>query len=125
MRTALRINRFDHLRPDEQEWVVRTFHNKGWKLPSDLEVCEPEEELTLEKAIKDYFKADEKHRRERNTFAVVRLLEHFGKDCPMADINVSRIKKYRLARLEKVKNATVNREIAVLSATGILFAMTV
>jgi integrase len=115
VRTALRINRFDHLKPDEQEWVVRTFQNKGWKLPPDLAVCEPEEELTLEKATKDYLQADEKHRRERNIFAVVHLLEHFGKDRPLADINVSKIKKYRQARLEKVKNATVNREIAVLS----------
>lgn len=118
VRTALRINRFDHLRPEEQEFVVRTFQNKGWKLPPDLAICEPEEELTLEKAMKDYLHADEKHRRERNIFATVRLLEYFGKDCPLADINVLRIKKYRLARLEKVKNATVNREIAVLS--GIL-----
>ena len=84
VRTALRINRFDHLKPDEQECVVRTFQNKGWKLPPDLAVCEPEEELTLEKATKDYLQADEKHRRERNIFAVVRLLEHFGKDCPLA-----------------------------------------
>lgn len=115
VRTALRINRFDHLRPEEQEFVVRTFQNKGWKLPPDLAICEPEEELTLEKAMKDYLHADVKHRRERNIFATVRLLEYFGKDFPLAEINVSRIKKYRLARLEKVKNATVNREIAVLS----------
>ena len=94
---------------------MRTFQNKGWRLPPDLAVSEPEEVLTLEKAIKEYLQADEKHRRERNIFAVVRLLEHFGKDCPLANINVSRIKKYRLARLEKVKNATVNREVAVLS----------
>ena len=39
VRTALRINRFDHLKPDEQEWVVRTFQNHGWKLPPDLAVC--------------------------------------------------------------------------------------
>jgi integrase len=117
VRTALRINRFDHLKPDEQEWVVRTFQNKGWRLPPDLAVDEPAEELTLERAIKDYLQADEKHRRERNIFAVVRLLEHFGKDCPLAEINVSKIKKYRQARLEKVKNATVNRELAVLSGT--------
>ena len=115
VRTALRINRFDHLKPDEQEFIVRTFQNKGWKLPPDLAVSEPEEELTLEKAIKDYLQADEKHRRERNIFAVVRLLEHFGKDCPLVDIKVPQIKKYRQARLEKVKNATVNREVAVLS----------
>jgi integrase len=115
VQTALRISRFDHLKPDEQEWVVRTFQNKGWKLPSDLVVSEPEEELTLEKATKDYLQADEKHRRERNIYAVVRLLEHLGKDSPLAEINVSKIKKYRQARLEKVKNATVNREVAVLS----------
>jgi integrase len=115
VRTALRINRFDHLKPDEQEWVVRTFQNHEWKLPPDLAVCEPEEELTLEKATKDYLQADEKHRVERNTYAVVHLLKHFGKDCTLAEINVSKIKKYRQARLEKVKNATVNREIAVLS----------
>ncbi|MGB6067419.1 MAG: site-specific integrase [Desulfomonilaceae bacterium] len=115
VRTALRINRFDHLKPDEQEWVVRTFQNHKWKLPSDLAVGEPEEELTLEKATKDYLQADEKHRRERNIFAIVRLIEHFGKDCPLLDIKVPQIKRYRQTRLEKVKNATVNREIAVLS----------
>lgn len=115
VRTSLRINRFDHLKPDEQEWVIRTFQNKGWKLPADLAVCEPEEELTLEKAIKDYLQADEKHRRERNIFAIVRLLEYFGKDCPLADIKVGHIKRYRQARLEKVKNATINREVAALS----------
>jgi hypothetical protein len=115
VRTALRINRFDHLRPDEQEFVVGTFQNKGWKLPRDLEVCEPEEELALEKATKDYLQADEKHRRERNTYAIVRLLEYFGKDYPVQDMKVPTIKRYRQARLEKVKNATVNREIAVLS----------
>jgi integrase len=115
VRTAFRINRLDHLKPDEQEWVVRTFQNKGWKLPPDLEVCEPEEDLTLEKATKDYLQADEKHRRERNIFAVVHLLEYFGKDCPLADIKVGQIKRYRQARLEKVKNATINREVAALS----------
>ncbi|MGO9118310.1 MAG: tyrosine-type recombinase/integrase [Desulfomonilaceae bacterium] len=115
VRTALRINRFDHLKPDEQEFIVRTFQNKRWKLPPDLAISEPMEELTLEKATKEYLQADEKHRRERNIFAVVRLLEHFGKDCPLADIKVPQIKRYRQARLEKVKNATVNREVAVLS----------
>ncbi|MGO9117530.1 MAG: tyrosine-type recombinase/integrase [Desulfomonilaceae bacterium] len=115
VQTAFRINRFDHLRPDEKEFVVRTFQNKGWKLPPDLAVSEPMEELTLEKATKDYLQADEKHRRERNIYAIVRLLEHFGKDCPLADIKVSQIKRYRQARLGKVKNATVNREVAVLS----------
>jgi len=115
VRTALRINRFDHLKPDEHEWVVRTFQNKGWKLPPDLAVVEPKEELTLEAATKAYLQADEKHKAVRNICAIVRLLEHFGKDCPLAEIKVPQIKRYRQARLEKVKNATVNREIAVLS----------
>jgi integrase len=115
VQTAFRIYRFDHLRPDEKEVVVRTFHNKQWELPADLAVSEPKEELNLEKATKDYLKADEKHRRERNIYAIVRLLEHFGKDCHLGNINVSKIKRYRQARLETVKNATVNREVAVLS----------
>ena len=115
VRTALRINRFDHLKPYEQEWVVRTYQNQGWKLPSELAICEPEEELTLEKATKEYLQADEKHRRERNIYAIVQLLKDFGKECPLAGINVAKIKKYRQSRLEKVKNATVNREVAVLS----------
>ncbi|MGO9566016.1 MAG: tyrosine-type recombinase/integrase [Desulfomonilaceae bacterium] len=115
VRTAFKIGRFDHLKPDEQEWAVRTFQNRGLKLPPDLAIYEPEEELTLERATKDYLQADEKHRRERNIYAIVRLLQYFGRNCPLSDIRVPQIKKYRQARLEKVKNATVNREIAVLS----------
>jgi len=115
VRTAFRIYRFDHLNPDELDFVVRTFQNKGWKLPPELQAPAPEEELTIVKAIKAYLDADEKHRRERNIYAIDRLIEYFGDNCPLAEIKVPQIRRYRKSRLEKVQNATVNRELSALS----------
>jgi len=115
VRTAFRIYRFDHLRPDELEVVVRTFQNKGWIIPPEITIAEPVEELTLIKGVRDYLQCDEKHRRERNLFAIDRLVEHFGDKYPLAQLKVPQIKRYRQARLEKVQNPTVNREVAVLS----------
>src|SRR5208283_4528019 len=115
VRTAFRIYRFDHLKPDELDFVVRIFQNKGWKLPPELQAPAPEEELTIVKAIKAYLDADEKHRRERNLYAIDRLVEYFGDNCPLAEIKVPQIRQYRRSRLEKVQNATVNRELSALS----------
>lgn len=67
------------------------------------------------RAVEDYLKADERHRAERNLFAIDRLVEHFGERYPMANLKVPQIRQYRKVRLQKVQNATVNREIAVLS----------
>ncbi len=115
VRTAFRIYRFDHLNPEELDFVLRTFKNKGWRLPPELQVPVPEEELTLVKAIKAYLDADEKHGRERNVYAIDRLVEYFGSGCPLVEIKVPQIKQYRKSRLEKVQNATVNRELSALS----------
>ncbi len=115
VRTAFRISRFDHLKPEELEVVVRTFENRGWKLPAEIRTAEPEEELTLLKGIKDYLKIDPKHRSERNMYAIDRLVEHFGENKPVEEIRVAQIKQYRRERLEKVQNGTVNREMGVLS----------
>jgi integrase len=94
---------------------VRIFENRGWKLPPELKMSEPEEELTFIKAIKTYLEADERHSRERNAYAIDRLVEYFGDNCPLGEIKVPQIRRYRKSRLEKVQNATVNREISALS----------
>jgi integrase len=115
VKTAFKIYRFDHLDPASMEVVIKTFENKGWKLPPELSTPDPKDELTLVKAIEEYVRADEKHRRERNLFAIDRLIEHFGGSYPLTDLKVRQIKAYRNARLQKVTGATVNREMAVLS----------
>ena len=115
VKTAFKIYRFDHLNPAELEVAVRIFENRGWKLPPELKMPEAEEELTFIKAIKTYLEADERHSRERNVYAIDRLVEYFGENLPLAEIKVPQIRQYRRSRLEKVQNATVNRELSALS----------
>src|SRR5208283_1298654 len=84
VKTAFDIYRFDHLDPAALEVAVSIFKNKGWKVPSELQTPEPEEELTLLRGIDDYLRADEK--------------------------------KYQRSRQErKVRGATINIEVGVLS----------
>ncbi len=118
VKTAFKILVYGHLDPEAQEVVVRTYDNNGWALPPELARPALEEELTLIGAVKEYLKADPKHRTERNLYAIDRIIEHFGEDSSVADIKVARIRKYQKERQKKVENATVNREVAVLS--GIL-----
>jgi len=115
VKSALRVYRFDNLDQPALEFVVKTFENKGWALPPELGRPEPEEELTLIRAVKDYLQADPKHREERNIYAIDRLIEQFGEKSALKDIKVPRIRDYQRARQKKVENATVNRELAVLS----------
>lgn len=95
--------------------MSKTFENKGWALPTELRSSEPTEELTLIGAIKEYLKADAKHRAERNLYAITRLVEHFGELHPLKSIRVPQIRAYQRERAKTVANATVNRELAVLS----------
>jgi integrase len=115
LKTAFKIYRFDHLEPVAMAVVIRMFENKGWDLPSDLKHSLPEEQRTLFKAIRDYLEADEKHRTERNLYAIDRVVEHFGEDCPLTEIKVPQIRRYQRARQEKRANGTVNKEVSVLS----------
>jgi integrase len=114
-RSAFRVYRFDNLDQLALEFVTKTFENKGWPLPLELARPEPEEELTLIVAIKEYLRADAKHRAERNLYAITRIVEHFGERCPLKSIRVPQIRAYQRQREKKVANATVNRELAVLS----------
>lgn len=118
VKTAFKIGSYGHLDPEALEVVVRTYDNKGWALPPELARPAVEEELTLIRAVKEYLKTDPRHRTERNLYAIDRLVEHFGEDGPVTDIKVARIRRYQKERQKKVENATVNREVAVLS--GIL-----
>ena len=111
VKTAFKINSFGHLNPTEQEVVVRTYENNGWVMPPELARPEPEEELTLVIAVTEFFKADAKHRAERNLYAIDRLVEHFGEELPLKDIKVPQIREYQRARKQKVDNGTINREM--------------
>jgi hypothetical protein len=115
VKNAFKINRFDHLDPASLEVVVKIFENKGWSMPPDLAISEPEQELTLLLATKDYLKADERHRTERNLYAIDRLMELFGETTPLRGIKVPRIRRFRRDRQERVSNGTINRELSVLS----------
>jgi integrase len=115
VKTAFKIGAFGHLSPTEQEVVVRTYENNGWVMPRELARPEPEEELTLILAVKEFLQADAKHRAERNLYAIDRLVEHFSDVFPLAEMKVGQIRKYQRTRQQKVANATVNREVAVLS----------
>ncbi len=115
VKTAFKINSFGHLDPASLEVVVRTYENKGWALPSELARPQPEEELTLIKATRDYLQADPKHRSERNLYAIDNIVGHFGEHYPLKDIKVADVRAYQRARGEKVENGTVNREFGVLS----------
>jgi len=116
VKTAFKINRFDHLDPMSLEVVMRIFQNKGWKLPAELGALDPQEELTLLLGIRHYLEADEKNRTERKVYAIDRLVEFFGEAIQLEKISVSQIKRYRKHRLsEGVSNGTVNIEISALS----------
>jgi integrase len=70
----------------------------------------------LLRAVKDFLKADPRHRASRNLYAIDRLTEHFGEKVPLKDIKVPQLRAHRRARSQKVENGTVNREMSVLSA---------
>jgi integrase len=116
VKSAFRVYRFDNLDTAALEFVVKTFENKGWAMPLELGRSEPQHELTLVDAVKGFLKADQRHRAERNIYAVDRLVEHFGEAFPLKEIKVGRIKEYQRTRQQKVENGTVNRELAVLSS---------
>jgi integrase len=118
VKTAFKIGSYGHLDPEAQEVIVRTYQNNGWVLPPELSKHAIEEDVTLISAVKSYLSADPKHRTERNLYAIDRLIEHFGEDIPIKDIKVPRVRRYQKERQKTVANATINREVAVLS--GIL-----
>lgn len=116
VKTAFKIDRFDHLNPKSLEVALQIFRNKGWKAPFDVSSHEPEEELTLFRAAEDYLRSDPRHRTERKLFALKRLSEFFAEDTPMESITVGKIRAYRRKRLEDgVRNGTVNIEVSALS----------
>jgi hypothetical protein len=53
VKTAFRINRFDHLDPASLDVVVRIFQNKGWDLPPELTMLKPQRQLNFLTAIED------------------------------------------------------------------------
>jgi len=118
VKKAFKIHRFDHLDMASLEVVMKVFENKGWVLPPELAVPEPQREITLLMVIEDYLKADERYRTERNLYAIDRLVEHFGENFPVKELKVSHLRKYQRDRQEVVENGTVNRELSALS--GIL-----
>jgi integrase len=116
VRTAFQINRFDHLDPASLEVVVKIFKNKGWKMPAEISVAEPQQELTLLRGIEEYLKADPKNRTQRKLYAIDRLVECLGEDSPLDKISVAKIKSYRRERLSNgVSNGTINIEVSALS----------
>jgi integrase len=116
VKSAFRVYRFDGLDELGKAWVIRTHENKGWSLPQELARPLPNGEITLITAVKTYLKTDQKNRSERNLTAIDRLLEHWSENFRLKDIRVPEIRQYQRARLQKVQNGTVNRELSVLSA---------
>jgi integrase len=116
VKNAFKIYRFDHLDPASLEVVMKVFENKGWALPPELAVTQPELEITLVMAIEDYLNADERNRKKRNRYAIDRLVGHFGETFPVKDIKVPHIRRYQIVRQESVENGTVNRELSVMSS---------
>jgi len=115
-RSALRVYRFDSLEGPALDFVIKTFENKGWALPPELANPEPRKELTLIQAIESFLRSDSRNRSERNLTAIDRLMEHFDESAALKEIKVPQIREYQRSRQEKVENATVNRELTVLSA---------
>jgi len=115
VKAAFRVYRFDSLDEACKAWVIRTHENKGWPLPGEFARPLPGDEATLILAIKEYLRADSRHRSERNLTAIDRLIEHFGENPLLKDIRVPQLRQYQRARQEKVENGTVNRELSVLS----------
>ena len=110
VKTAFKIWRFGHLDPDSLEVVLRTFENKGWALPPELKKAEPQEELTMLTATKDFLKMDERNRTERNLYAIDRVVEHFGEGFPLADIKVLEDKE-RIEIVMKEGQIVVDRRL--------------
>lgn len=101
---------------------LKLFVNQKWELPSELQPQEkkqPEMALTLWRSF-ELFVDSERFKTakfpERYKYAMVHLAEHFGKNILMKDLWVPQIREYRLRRQNQgAKNATVNRELSVLS----------
>jgi len=115
VKTAFKIGTFGHLEPECLDVVMRTYENKGWALPPEVDHSQPKEERTLIKAIKDYLQADKKHRSERNLYAIDNIVGYFGEHKPLKEIKVADVRAYQRTRSQKVENGTVNREFGVLS----------
>ena len=61
------------------EVAVGIFKNKGWALPPELHVPDPEQESTLLVGIRDYLEADEMNRTQRKLFAIDRLVGYLAR----------------------------------------------
>ncbi|MGO8880414.1 MAG: tyrosine-type recombinase/integrase [Desulfomonilaceae bacterium] len=102
-----------------REACIRMFKNQGWKLPYELEPCQPKKEFTLWDACKFFVKYPEIEQHpslERYEYALANVVNKLGKHTPINSIRVSRLKTYRLERLtEHAAPGTINWEMSALS----------
>jgi integrase len=110
--------------------VARTFDTKGeakdWaaNIERDMRMgryqeARPVESLTFSEALNKYLdqvsttKRPNSESRDRDSAKAI--LDGFGKDLPLVDINAQRLVVYRDARLKSVSPSTIQKEFALLS----------
>jgi hypothetical protein len=122
---ACRSGNYSGLDSATREACVRMFVNQRWELPPELggmpaAIQKPKEELTLWKAAElmlKYPSIKNSPNRARHEFALVHVLEHFGKDYPVKRLWIPQVKEYQLERENQGAAAsTINKEKAALSA---------
>ncbi len=120
---SLRRKDYCNLTGAAREALIKLFVNQSWEVPPELrppKVEAPPKEFTFWDAVELYVK-DPRFRQLSDTKRYEAKLEHlvkfFGKSRPVKEIWVSDLKQFRTHRAsEEVKNATINRDMAALSA---------
>jgi integrase len=120
---SLQSKSYDGLTGPARAACVKLFVNQGWEMPEELQpskIQSPPKEFTFWDAVQLYVndsRFKELSYKTRYEAKLAHLVKFFGKSKPVKEIWVSDLKLFRTHRTsEGVKNATINREMAALSA---------
>jgi len=127
VKSCIRYRRYEGLRLDERDALVRLFNNRGWRIPEQLIMpngttgSRPlvERELLLWKAIEICMKSPavrKSSNKERNRQAFIHITQYFGKNFPVKSLWIPEIQEYMAHRASKgASGSTINKEKAALS----------
>lgn len=119
---ALRSGSYANLGPIARNACIKLFLNQGWEFPAELKPTKrvkPEAILRFWDSVSLFLNSPvykSAKYPKRYSECLAHLVAHFGKQFAMKELWTPQIREYRLKRqAEGAKNATVNREVGVLS----------
>ncbi|MGP8281572.1 MAG: tyrosine-type recombinase/integrase [Desulfomonilaceae bacterium] len=119
---ALRSASYANLGPIARNACIKLFLNQGWEFPAELKPTKrvkPAAVLMFWDSVSLFINSPvykSAKYPKRYSDCLTHLVGHFGKTFPMKELWTPQIREYRLKRqADGAKNATVNREVGVLS----------